>query len=82
MGNGGCPTSGIINIPCNAGVTATGTGGTETSVYLAARSNHTGGVNAAMCDGSVRFFKNSINIQTWQAVSTTQGGEVISADSL
>jgi prepilin-type N-terminal cleavage/methylation domain-containing protein/prepilin-type processing-associated H-X9-DG protein len=82
MGNGGCPTSGVINIPCNAGVTATGSGGTETSVYLGARSNHPGGVNAAMCDGSVKFFKSTINIQTWQAASTTQGGEVISADSL
>ncbi|HEY2155920.1 MAG TPA: DUF1559 domain-containing protein, partial [Isosphaeraceae bacterium] len=82
MGNGGCPTSGIINIPCNGGVTNTGGGITETSVYLGARSKHSGGVNAAMCDGSVKFFKNTINLQTWQAVSTTQGGEVISADAL
>jgi prepilin-type N-terminal cleavage/methylation domain-containing protein/prepilin-type processing-associated H-X9-DG protein len=81
MGNGGCPTSGIINIPCNTGVTNTGGGLTETSVYLGARSKHAGGVNAVMCDGSVRFFKNSINIQTWQAVSTTKGSEVISADA-
>ena len=82
MGNGGCPTTGVINIPCNGGITATGTGGSETSVYLGARSKHPGGVNAAMCDGSVKFFKSTINIQTWQASSTTQGNEVISADSL
>jgi prepilin-type N-terminal cleavage/methylation domain-containing protein/prepilin-type processing-associated H-X9-DG protein len=84
MGNGGCPTSGVMNIPCNQGISVTGTGGagTELSVYLGARSKHPGGVNAAMCDGSVKFFKNTVNIQTWQASSTTQGGEVISADSL
>ena len=49
--------------------------------YYAARSRHAGGVNAAMCDGSVRFFKNSVNLNVWQAVSTTKGGEVVSADS-
>jgi prepilin-type processing-associated H-X9-DG protein len=49
--------------------------------YYAARSRHPGGVNAAMCDGSVKFFKNSISLLTWQQVSTTQGGEVVSADS-
>jgi prepilin-type N-terminal cleavage/methylation domain-containing protein/prepilin-type processing-associated H-X9-DG protein len=84
MGNGGCanPVGSATPgpIPCNGGVTATGTGGSETSVYLGARSQHPGGVNAAMCDGSVKFFKNSININVWMAVSTTQGGEVVSAD--
>ncbi len=48
---------------------------------LAARSRHPGGVNVAMCDGSVRFIKNSINILTWRALSSTQGSEVISADA-
>jgi prepilin-type N-terminal cleavage/methylation domain-containing protein len=48
----------------------------------AARSRHSpGGVNAAMGDASVRFVKNSINIQLWRALSTTRGGEVISSDS-
>jgi prepilin-type N-terminal cleavage/methylation domain-containing protein/prepilin-type processing-associated H-X9-DG protein len=81
MGNGGCPTTGTINIPCNQGIMVSGTGGSETSVYLGARSKHPGGVNAAMCDGSVRFFKSTVNIQTWQALSTTQGNEVVSSDS-
>jgi prepilin-type N-terminal cleavage/methylation domain-containing protein/prepilin-type processing-associated H-X9-DG protein len=47
----------------------------------AARSRHPGGVNVASCDGSVRFIKNSISFYTWQALSTTQGSEVISSDS-
>lgn len=46
----------------------------------AARSRHQSGVNAGMCDGSVHFIKNSINLRTWRALSTTQGDEVISAD--
>ena len=40
-----------------------------------ARSSHTGGVNASMGDGSVRFFRNDINEQTWyQATSANDGG--------
>ncbi|SIO40836.1 prepilin-type N-terminal cleavage/methylation domain-containing protein/prepilin-type processing-associated H-X9-DG domain-containing protein [Singulisphaera sp. GP187] len=47
----------------------------------AARSRHPGGVNTVMSDGSVKFVKNTINLATWRALSTTQGGEVISADA-
>jgi prepilin-type N-terminal cleavage/methylation domain-containing protein/prepilin-type processing-associated H-X9-DG protein len=46
----------------------------------AARSRHVGGVNVAMGDGSVRFVRNAISVQTWRAMSTTRGGEVVSAD--
>ncbi len=49
--------------------------------YYAARSRHPGGVNAAMCDGSVRFMKSSINIFVWRGLSSSNGGEVLSADS-
>jgi prepilin-type N-terminal cleavage/methylation domain-containing protein/prepilin-type processing-associated H-X9-DG protein len=47
----------------------------------AARSRHAGGVNAGMADGGVRFVKNSVNYAVWQALSTTQGDEVISSDA-
>jgi len=43
-------------------------------------SNHSGGVNVAMTDGSVRFIKDSINMQTWWALGTRSGGEAISSD--
>jgi prepilin-type N-terminal cleavage/methylation domain-containing protein/prepilin-type processing-associated H-X9-DG protein len=46
-------------------------------VVITARSRHTGGVNAAMGDGSVRFWQNSIDLNTWRALGTSQGGEVI-----
>lgn len=42
---------------------------------LAARSKHTGGVNAAMADASARFITQSIDINVWRAISTTKGGE-------
>jgi prepilin-type N-terminal cleavage/methylation domain-containing protein len=42
---------------------------------LAARSRHTGGVQAVMGDGSVRFVQQSIDINVWRALSTTHGGE-------
>src|SRR5262249_13617121 len=46
---------------------------------MAARSRHNnlGGVNAAYCDGHVAFITNGINITVWRALSTSQGGEVI-----
>ncbi len=49
--------------------------------HIAARSNHSGGVNVGMCDGSVRFIKNSVSAPTWAAIGSIGGGEVISADS-
>ena len=46
----------------------------------AARSRHSGGVNAALCDGSVRFFRNSTPLDTWQKMGTMNGGEVFAND--
>ena len=46
----------------------------------AARSRHPNGVNAALCDGSVRFFSNNIALATWGALGTMGGGEASSAD--
>jgi prepilin-type N-terminal cleavage/methylation domain-containing protein/prepilin-type processing-associated H-X9-DG protein len=40
-----------------------------------ARSRHPGGVNVVFCDGSARFITETIDAITWQALSTTQGGE-------
>jgi prepilin-type N-terminal cleavage/methylation domain-containing protein/prepilin-type processing-associated H-X9-DG protein len=43
----------------------------------APRSRHRGGVNAAFCDGSVRFLGNEIDLVTWHAIWTRNGDEVI-----
>jgi prepilin-type processing-associated H-X9-DG protein len=52
-----------------------------TYVADTSRSFHPGGVNALMMDGSCRFFKSSIAQQTWRALGTRAGGEVLSSDS-
>jgi prepilin-type processing-associated H-X9-DG protein len=44
---------------------------------ISARSRHLGGVNAAMCDGSVRFVDDSIALGTWQALSTMRRGDLV-----
>jgi prepilin-type N-terminal cleavage/methylation domain-containing protein/prepilin-type processing-associated H-X9-DG protein len=49
--------------------------------FNAARSYHSGGVNVLFSDGSVKFIKDSVNIYSWRAVSTKDGGEVIDASS-
>ncbi len=41
-----------------------------------ASSYHTSGVNVLLCDGSVKFITNSINLPTWRAIGTRAGGEV------
>jgi prepilin-type N-terminal cleavage/methylation domain-containing protein/prepilin-type processing-associated H-X9-DG protein len=48
---------------------------------FAFRSNHPGGANFAMADGSVRFIKQTVNQATYMALGTRAGGEVISADA-
>jgi prepilin-type N-terminal cleavage/methylation domain-containing protein/prepilin-type processing-associated H-X9-DG protein len=45
------------------------------------RSMHPGGGNFAMCDGSVKFIKQSINMPTYQALSTRAFGEIVSSDA-
>jgi prepilin-type processing-associated H-X9-DG protein len=40
-------------------------------------SRHPGGVNFLFGDGGVRFFRQSIDPVTWEAVGTRAGGEVV-----
>jgi prepilin-type N-terminal cleavage/methylation domain-containing protein/prepilin-type processing-associated H-X9-DG protein len=55
---------------------------TSQGTTYAARSRHPGGVNALFCDGSVKFLKNTINLPSvYRALSTSQGGEIVSADA-
>ncbi len=45
------------------------------------RSNHSGGLNFALADGSVRFVRDTIALQTYWALATRAGGEVIANDN-
>jgi len=48
---------------------------------FASRSHHSGGVNSLMCDGSVRFVKDTVSVSVWRALSTSRGREVVSSDA-
>jgi prepilin-type N-terminal cleavage/methylation domain-containing protein/prepilin-type processing-associated H-X9-DG protein len=50
-------------------------------MYQGTSSNHPGGCNFLFGDGSVRFLKSSISIQTYWALGTKANGEVVSSDS-
>src|SRR5262249_7328782 len=48
-----------------------------TGANFAARSLHANGVNAVLCDGSVRFFTNDTATSIWTPMGTIRGAEVI-----
>jgi len=77
------PAIGGQNPPCAVWSYQVSSGGTFTGLGLFndARSKHPGGVNVGMCDGSVRFMKNSVNIYTFQAIASSKGSEVVSSDA-
>jgi prepilin-type N-terminal cleavage/methylation domain-containing protein/prepilin-type processing-associated H-X9-DG protein len=54
-----------LNLPCQMG------GG---SVICAHRSRHPNGVQVVMCDGSARFVRQTIAIDTWRAMGNSRGG--------
>jgi prepilin-type processing-associated H-X9-DG protein len=68
-----CFTNTKPNPPC---VASSGSNQQNT----AARSRHPSGVQAAFCDGSIRFITNNINLDTWRYISTTGGGETMTGD--
>ncbi len=47
------------------------------SLWQMARSRHPGGVNVALVDGSVRFVTQTIDVDTWRALGSRNGGEVL-----
>jgi prepilin-type N-terminal cleavage/methylation domain-containing protein/prepilin-type processing-associated H-X9-DG protein len=50
------------------------------TLIIAARSLHPGGVNASMADGSVRFFSDSIHAALWIGLGSIDGAEMVSSD--
>jgi prepilin-type N-terminal cleavage/methylation domain-containing protein/prepilin-type processing-associated H-X9-DG protein len=57
------------NLPCVPGPTPANN--------VAARSRHPGGVHGLLCDGSVHFFSQNINVATWRALGWMNDGEVV-----
>jgi prepilin-type N-terminal cleavage/methylation domain-containing protein/prepilin-type processing-associated H-X9-DG protein len=71
--NGGAVDADLISVNENDGGPTYGA--------FTARSYHPGGVNTLFADGSVKFVKSSVDGNTWRALGTVQGGEVIGGDS-
>jgi len=44
---------------------------------LSSRSVHPGGVQVALCDGSVRFVQNDIDLTTWRNLGSSRDGDVL-----
>jgi prepilin-type N-terminal cleavage/methylation domain-containing protein/prepilin-type processing-associated H-X9-DG protein len=59
-----------LNLPCVPGAGSVNT--------AAARSRHPGGVHGLLCDGSVRFFAETIDVATWRNLAWISDGQVIS----
>jgi prepilin-type N-terminal cleavage/methylation domain-containing protein/prepilin-type processing-associated H-X9-DG protein len=75
------PPNGISCVYNNIGASTIETATNQCPTASTASSRHPGGVNLLLADGSIRFIKDSVNIATWSALGSKDGGEVISADS-
>jgi prepilin-type N-terminal cleavage/methylation domain-containing protein/prepilin-type processing-associated H-X9-DG protein len=60
---------------------STGGGWPDQATYSNASSNHSGGVNVLMLDGSVKFVKDSVAQNTWWSLGTRANGEIVDANA-
>lgn len=67
---GYCVNEPLFNLPC-AVSTATD------PTMFGSRSKHPGGVQVVLGDGAGRFISQTIDINTWRALSTTRNGETL-----
>ncbi|WP_417848443.1 DUF1559 domain-containing protein [Thalassoglobus sp.] len=58
------------NLPCAVSTTANPT-------MFGSRSNHVGGIQTVLVDGSTRFVSENIDLGLWRGLSTARGNEVI-----
>jgi len=60
-----------MNLPCEHGGSSLSEAFRRTAT---SRSRHPGGVNVVLCDGSVHFINEVIDVFTWQAMGTINSG--------
>jgi prepilin-type N-terminal cleavage/methylation domain-containing protein/prepilin-type processing-associated H-X9-DG protein len=74
--NGGSGATKNVTFPINS----TFYNGTDNFNDIGFGSNHPGGCNFGLGDGSVRFIKQSIDLSIYKAMASMNGGEVASAN--
>ncbi len=69
-----CNNTAALNPPC------VGPHTTSLPMTWASRSRHPGGVQSVLCDASVQFITDEIDIDIWRALSTSKGKENVPDD--
>jgi prepilin-type N-terminal cleavage/methylation domain-containing protein/prepilin-type processing-associated H-X9-DG protein len=79
MGEMCCTTYNHLAGPNTITCAATGFQGNMSNMAMQVppSSRHAGGVNCLMGDGSVRFVRDSIDLPSWRAIGTMNGGETV-----
>lgn len=65
---------------CNAAKAPCTGGPCWSTLMIAARSKHQGGVNAGLADGSVRFVADAIDAAAWVNLASIDGGDAVPAE--
>ena len=73
------PPNGASLVIATIAANADGSAFTSAGHATTASSRHTGGINLALADGSVRFIKNDIDISLWWALGSIAGEEKVGA---
>ncbi|WP_165253467.1 DUF1559 domain-containing protein [Paludisphaera soli] len=83
MGEMCCTSYNHVDVPNAKTCAGTGFPGNMANMPMQVppSSQHPGGVNTLLGDGSVRFIKSSIALTTWRGLGTRNGGEVLSSDA-
>jgi len=66
---------------CRFGCEGCPASSSDHSNIVSSNSNHSGGANVLLSDGSTRFVKSSIAYNVWWGLGTKAGGEIISSDA-
>ena len=70
---------GGVNAICNVTTSGNDLASVQAQVFTA-RSQHPGGVQVTMSDGSARFVSENVDLNTWRSAATASGGEVNNLD--